>query len=219
MNTGAPGTCGQFLPDALSPAAGLVDEALSAAKRSLRQAFAERRRSIPPDQAVRAGEAVRRLLEAWEAFRTAPRVALYAALPDELPSRPCFEAVIASGRPALLPRVEASGRLVFHPVTRWSALEPGPYGVLSPPTGPSPAPPAGADLVLVPGVAFDAAGWRLGRGGGCYDRAFPDRPGGPLLCGVGYGFQQVKAVPHGSHDRRMDAIVSEHGLIEAREQG
>ena len=159
------------------------------------------------------------LLEAWEPFRTARRVALYAALPDELSSRPCFEAVIASGRSALLPRVEAPGRLAFHLVECWGALEPGRYGVATPPADTSQIVPAEGDLVLVPGVAFDAGGWRLGRGGGFYDRAFPDRPGGPLLCGMGYEFQRVAAVPHGSHDRRMDAIVSEHGLIETTGRG
>jgi 5-formyltetrahydrofolate cyclo-ligase len=65
-------------------------------------------------------------------------------------------------------------------------------------------------VVIVPGLAFDAAGRRLGRGAGHYDRAFPaGRQGAPLLVGVGYAFQLVDEVPAGPHDRRMDVVVTE----------
>jgi 5-formyltetrahydrofolate cyclo-ligase len=73
--------------------------------------------------------------------------------------------------------------------------------------------PGPGDLVLVPGIAFDAQGYRLGHGLGCYDAAFP--PGAaspPLLFGVAYEFQIVESVPHGSRDRRVDAIVTERTI-------
>ncbi len=196
-----------------------MSEALLSAKRRLRERLAERRRAVGPDRAARAGQAVRALLEDWEPFRAASRVVLYAALPDELPTRPCFDAVVASGRRPLLPRIEAGGRLGFRAVACWDELRPGRYGVLAPPAEAEPGSPEAGDLVLVPGVAFDLEGRRLGRGGGHYDRAFADPAGGPLLCGVAYAFQLVDAVPHGSHDRRMDAIVTERGLHEIMESG
>ena len=65
------------------------------------------------------------------------------------------------------------------------------------------------DLVLVPGVGFDRAGNRLGRGGGHYDRTFV--AGGPRLVGVCFQLQLVERVPHDSRDRPMDAIVTERG--------
>jgi len=191
---------------------------LHLAKGRLRASLAAARRAVPAERAAAAAEAVRSLLVAWEPFRAAPRVALYAALPDELPTRPCFEAVRSSGRPALLPRIGADGGLVFHAVARWDALEVGRYGVPTPPADAEPLALASADLVLVPGVAFDARGMRLGRGGGYYDRTFADREGGPLLCGAAYAFQRVAEVPHGSHDRPMDAIVTEQGLHEVTER-
>ncbi len=52
-----------------------------------------------------------------------------------------------------------------------------------------------------------------------FARAFPERAGGPRLCGVAYELQLVDAVPHGSHDRRMDAIVTERGLWKITESG
>lgn len=144
-------------------------------------------------------------------LRSAVRVALYAALPDELPTRPLFEALRAEGRRCLLPRVR-SRDLEFVPVMNWDELLPAQLGILTPP----PRRPAEdlrpQDLALVPGVAFDGAGRRLGRGGGFYDRAFADVSRSPLLVGVAYALQVVAEVPAGSRDRAVDAIVTERGL-------
>lgn len=192
-------------------------EELQAAKQQLREQLAEQRRAVPPDRATRAGQAVWGHLEGWQRFRAARRVALYAALPDELPTRSLFEGVVASGRPALLPRILPGRRLDFCPAASWEELRPGRYGVLTPPDDAEPMDLEAGDLVLVPGLAFDRAGGRLGQGGGYYDRAFA-RAGGPLLCGVAYAFQLVDAVPCSSHDRRMDAIVTDEGLHEITEE-
>jgi 5-formyltetrahydrofolate cyclo-ligase len=145
-------------------------------------------------------------------------VALYAALPDELPTRALFEGVVASGRAALLPRILPGRKLEFCPASRWGELRAARYGVLTPPADSEPLALEAGDLVLVPGLAFDLAGGRLGQGGGYYDRAFA-REGGPFLCGVAYAFQLIDAVPCDSHDRRMDAIVTERGLHESMESG
>ena len=98
-------------------------------------------------------------------------------------------------------------------MTDWSELRPGRYGVLEPPAQAAVIRPEEGDLVLVPGVAFDRAGNRLGRGQGFYDRAFPaSAPRPPLLIGVAYQIQLVDAVPHAETDRRVDAVVTELGL-------
>jgi len=73
--------------------------------------------------------------------------------------------------------------------------------------------PGDGDVVIVPGRAFDRAGRRLGRGVGYYDRTFP--PGGrsqPLLVGMACEAQILESVPADSHDRSMDAIVTERGF-------
>jgi 5-formyltetrahydrofolate cyclo-ligase len=78
---------------------------------------------------------------------------------------------------------------------------------------------ASEDLVVVPGLGFDAAGWRLGQGGGHYDRTFPAelREAGPRLVGFAFDVQLVPRVPHDSHDRMMDAIVTERRILWAAE--
>ena len=143
----------------------------------------------------------------------ARRIALYAALPDEVPTRPLFDALRELHASLLFPRVEREIALVFASVAEWSDLRPGRYGVLEPPASAAAIEPAEGDLVLVPGVAFDRTGNRLGRGLGFYDRAFPGAaPRPPLLIGVAYAIQLLDAVPHGDLDRRMDAVVTESAL-------
>jgi 5-formyltetrahydrofolate cyclo-ligase len=138
-------------------------------------------------------------------------VALYAALGDEVATAPLFELCCAHGKGILMPRV-AEPRLEFAPVASLGELRPGRYGVEEPPMERPAEPVAAEDLVLVPGVAFDRDGNRLGRGGGHYDRTFPPGQPSPQLFGVAYAFQVVAAVPHGPGDRRVDGIVTENGI-------
>ncbi len=165
---------------------------------------AERRRAC--------GAAVARSLMACPSVTRARRVALYAALPDELDTRALFEALADRGLPRLLPRISGR-RLEFAPVESWDALQPGRYGVREPAPTQSAVALGPRDVVVVPGVAFDTSGNRLGRGQGYYDRAFPPEAShGPLLIGAAYADQVVAEVPHDSRDRRVDAIVTEDGL-------
>jgi 5-formyltetrahydrofolate cyclo-ligase len=186
-----------------------MDAALAAAKRRLRRELDARRRQVTAETARAAGEAVAEALAACDAVRGAPRVALYAALRDEMPTRPAWERLAAAGRPPLLPRVDSSGGLAFHRVQAWEELRPGRYGVLEPPAG-SPTESLGRDdWVFVPGVAFDLDGHRLGRGGGHYDAAFPAGRAGPRLVGLAYELQIVDSVPHDANDRAVEAIRTE----------
>jgi len=189
---------------------------LAAEKRRMRRSVGARRRNIPPVEAVAAGERLcGELLAAFD-FAPGQRVGLYAALPDEVPTRPLFEALLGAGVACHFPLVMDDRSLTFVRVERWEELRPGVLGVPSPDDAAPAVELAAGELVLVPGVAFDRRGARLGRGGGCYDRTFP--LGGPAvrLCGVAYEVQIEDSIPTASHDRTMDAIVTEHGFRWAR---
>ena len=185
-----------------------MSEDLEAEKRRLRRAMSARRRGVSPDAADSAARMVAAQLLSADEFKTAPCVALYAAHAGELPTRACFDAVLRAGKTPLLPRVGAGRRLIFCRVERWEELRSGRYGVPEPPEGSPVVDPAAADLVLVPGLAFDFRGHRLGRGQGCYDATFPPGTEAPRLFGLGFEWQVVESVPHASHDRGMDAIVT-----------
>ena len=185
----------------------------TAEKRRLRRAMSARRRALPPDRAAAAAAAVTERLLAMPAILEAERVALYAALPDELPTRCIFDALGRRGTIRLFPRIGGPRDLEFAAVERWDELRAAQFGV------PAPAPELPAlrlgrgDRVLVPGLAFDRSGNRLGRGHGYYDRTFPPAmDDAPMLLGLAYEFQVVATLPHDARDRRMDAVVSERAL-------
>jgi len=186
---------------------------VSAAKRSLRRRMGGERRRLATAAAESAAARIHAHLTAEAVFAGARRIGLYAALADEVATRPLFDALRRAGRTCLLPRMVAGERLEFARVDAWEALVVGRWGVGEPPTDAAPERLAADDVVLVPGVAFDESGRRLGRGRGYYDRTFP--AGGsaqPLLVGVATEAQIVESVPSDSHDRAMDAIVTERAF-------
>ena len=162
---------------------------LERAKTRLRRRMHQRRAELDPVEAEPAGRRVSEFVIATPEFAAASRVALYAALEDELPCRFCFDAVLSSGREALLPRMEEGQRLSFRRVDRWEALVPGRFGILEPDSSAPVTRLEGGDLVLVPGVAFDREGHRLGRGNGYYDSSLAVGSDAPVYFGLGFEFQ------------------------------
>jgi len=179
-------------------------------KHRLRQGMSRLRGDVSAEESARAGQAAARALIDLELVRRAARIALYAALPYELPTRTLFDAVVEQTGVAFMPRTADPLGLDFFAVERWEDLRPGAFGVLEPSEEGTPVRLLPGDLVVVPGVAFDEDGYRLGHGKGYYDRAFAAELGdAPTLVGFGYEFQIVGAVPHDDRDRMMDAIVTD----------
>jgi 5-formyltetrahydrofolate cyclo-ligase len=183
---------------------------LTVSKRRLRQQMAQLRKDVSPADSARAGQAAAGALMDLELVARAEQIALYAALPYEIPTRPLFEAFVEKRGAVLLPRTTEPLGLEFFAVECWDALRPGAFGVLEPETDGAAVRLVPGDLVVVPGVAFDEDGYRLGHGKGYYDRAFATELGdAPTLVGFGYEFQVVDAVPHDHRDRQVDIIVTD----------
>ena len=144
-------------------------------------------------------------------YQRCRRLVVYAELPDELPLASVVEQARADGKRVLFPRTRSGQRLSFSCVEDALALRPGRYGVREP-SADAPGEALGPDvLMLVPGVAFDDAGGRLGRGGGAWDRALSDRRGAAAF-GVGFEWQVVERVPREPHDQMLDALLTETGI-------
>lgn len=123
---------------------------------------------------------------------------------------------ISTGKRICLPQFNPiqttySAVLVSNPNTD---LISGKYGVLEPKAGSEVIPFSEIDCVLVPGLAFDSTGGRLGRGGGWFDRMLAEIRG--LRIGVAFSVQLVGNVPVESHDIRMDCLVTAEELIRAK---
>ena len=79
--------------------------------------------------------------------------------------------------------------------------------------------PGEVDLFLVPGLAFTANGARLGRGGGFYDRLLPRRSAHSRALGICFALQVLEDIPREPHDQRVDAVITEHGLLGRQKSG
>lgn len=185
------------------------------AKASFRRAATERRRAavqgIP-----HAGTAVRdHFLAAIDVPAGIP-ISAYWPLEEEFDPRPLFAALHCRGHPIGLPVIIGKGQpLLFR---RWepaTVLVRGSFRVMTPPPT---APEIVPRLLLVPLLAFDRAGYRLGYGGGFYDRTIAKlrNAGEALAVGVAFAALEVPAVPRDDTDQPLDWIVTEREAIRAR---
>ena len=156
--------------------------------------------------------AAQRRVLAMPGFKAAGAVACYLAAPGETRTDLIVRQCRRLGKRVFVPAWSAArGRYVLALLGRNAALRAGPHGMPEPAAAGRPA-PRRIDLVIVPGLAFDAAGNRLGRGGGHYDSLLR-RPGlrRAFKAGLAFDFQVVAAVPAGRLDVKMDAVVTESG--------
>lgn len=152
--------------------------------------------------AIEAIEAI----EALPEFAAARTVALYHALSGEVPTAAMLARWHGTKRLAL-PAVLSGGEMVFREYTGDGNLATGAYGIAEPLAGPE-IPPHEIDLMLVPGVAFDGEGRRLGRGGGFYDRYLGQPDAAPIhKVGLCRPEALVNEVPTEPHDVAMDKII------------
>ncbi|GAB0113614.1 5-formyltetrahydrofolate cyclo-ligase [Acidisoma sp. C75] len=176
---------------------------LAAAKAAARREAAEARAGQNPA----LGAAIARHFLTGFALPPRATIAGFWPMGDEIDIRPLLEALAARGHPIGLPVTGRRGEaLIFR---RWQPgvpLTPGRFGT-SHPEGPAITP----DLMLIPLLAFDAEGHRLGYGGGFYDRTIAALPDA-LRIGCAYAAQERPLVPTGAFDQKLHAIVTEAGL-------
>ncbi|EME68177.1 5-formyltetrahydrofolate cyclo-ligase [Paramagnetospirillum caucaseum] len=180
-------------------------------KTDLRRVARQRRREVALAQGPAAARALAGLAGALGLAARAV-VAGYWPLEGEIDPLPLMEALAARGHVLALPAVtETGGILEFR---RWSpgeALETGPHGTRHP----AAAPPVVPAALLVPLLAFDRRGFRLGYGGGYYDRTLAGlcRDGRILTVGLAFATQEVDTVPTDPWDIPLDLIATEQGVI------
>jgi 5-formyltetrahydrofolate cyclo-ligase len=165
---------------------------------------------------LEVGEAARAIAEhllATAEVRRAATVAAYVGVATEPGTGPLLDGLRAAGKRVILPVLLPGGDLDWAPYDRPEDLAPAPRGLLEPVTsrlGEDAI--ATPDVVLVPGLAVDRTGVRLGRGGGSYDRALARVPAGTFVCVLLYDGEVLDRVPAEPHDRPVTAAVTPSGL-------
>ncbi len=176
-------------------------------KAEIRAQIAKRKKSFQCLEALSA-EVVKKF-QGLDIFRAARVVGAYLPLSDEVDIRPLFQ---TPNKLFYIPAFdEVSGGYRMARLT--AELKKGRFGI------PEPAVPVFAaedelDLIIVPGVAFDRAGYRVGRGGGFYDRLLPQYRA--VRVGICFGFQCLETVPAQEHDIRMDWVATEVQILKIK---
>lgn len=154
-------------------------------------------------------------------FERARTVMLYAPTPGEVDISVLVQCCGVLGKRICLPRIDwksgsMSAALLEGPGKGpgvLASLVAGKHGIREPRAGAPVVPVGEIDLVIVPGVGFDAAGNRIGRGAGYYDRFLGQKNLRAVRCGVAFGAQVVHAVPHGTGDVPVHAVATEDALL------
>ena len=190
---------------------------LQEAKAALRDEAREWRLRVDPQAARAAARAIQRHFLDAVPLQDGQVVSAYWPLRDEIDVRPLMGALYDRGHRIALPVVvDRRSPLAFRAWRPGALLERSVFGT----SVPSPAAETmQPDVLLVPALAIDDAGYRLGYGGGYYDRTIAQlrmtepAEGQPLAIGVCFDCQRMAEVPHGRNDERLDWIVSESGAM------
>ncbi len=180
-------------------------------KENLRATLATRRRERSPRDRDRAAEAIALHAAALPVLVPARRVAAYLSLPSEPGTGPLLEWLTGRGVDVLVP-VSRPDRTMDWVRHEPGAVSAGALGVPEP-TGPplGPGALAGCDIAIVPALAVDHRGNRLGRGAGYYDRALADFDG--VVCAVVFDDELLPEVPHAAHDHPVDVVLTPAGVF------
>jgi 5-formyltetrahydrofolate cyclo-ligase len=157
------------------------------------------------DIAKRSKRAQEFLINSKE-FKSAKVIGAYYAFGSEVKTDLVIEQARAFGKKVALPSVEG-GSLAFYELSSGKYLVKGRFGIMEPlPYGPVDR----IDLLVIPGIAFDKKGYRLGYGKGYYDKFLAGKK--VFSIGLGYSFQLLESLPSGEQDKKLDAITTEDGI-------
>ena len=187
----------------------------SVVKEDLRREIRRRKQQYTPSQLEELSEPI--IARLRPLLADARVILAYYSLPDEVNTHQLIDDLVAEGKTVLLPKVLDTTTMELRLYTGPHDLVPGPFGILEPTGSPfhlstfSPFPPSSEMVALIPGVAFDALGHRLGRGRGYYDRFL--RTMGtvpsvrPCFLGLCFDFQKVPSVPVDPTDISVDQVI------------
>ncbi|HMB14890.1 MAG TPA: 5-formyltetrahydrofolate cyclo-ligase [Pelovirga sp.] len=180
-------------------------------KKAIRAHMLGRRSALLLEQVEQLSRLAQQRLLATELFSSVQSMALYSPIHNEIATSEIFAAACRQGKLVYYPRV-AGEALHFVEINSPGQLIPGSFGVLEPAAELNSSQQV-PDLILVPGVAFDRFGHRLGYGRGFYDRYLSRFSDQVVRVGFSYSFQLCDALPVDAHDQSLDVLVTDTETI------
>ena len=177
-------------------------------KQKVRELLAQKRRIMPVDERTIQSTKILEQIELLPVFQSAKTILLYYPVQNEVDVLPLVKRY-KHEKTILFPVSHRRGMTV-HPYAGNAMMHRGKFGIPEPTT---PAYEGTIDLMIVPAVAFDKKGRRLGRGGGYYDRFIKKIKNHTFTLGVAYDFQMIDEVPSARHDQRVQGVVTPNQTI------
>jgi len=188
-------------------------------KDEFRQDILKKRQALSADEVVDKSSAIIKKLLDMDIYKQAATVMAYLDFRNEVKTGELVKSALAAGKRLAVPVTDvANKRLIPSLIENYPFdIAPGTWGIPEPKPGRiRPVDPLAIDLVVVPGVAFDIYGNRIGYGGGYYDRFLPRAKPGVVTLAPAYEFQVRDWIGRGKYDWPVDYIVTEERIIDAK---
>ncbi|MBI2126906.1 MAG: 5-formyltetrahydrofolate cyclo-ligase [Thaumarchaeota archaeon] len=184
-------------------------------KNEIRNHIRQQRRNQSPSIIQRKSKAIWESLSSIQEFNRAGTIAFYVSIAreGEVDTTTMIEESLSLGKRICVPKVVKNNALRFIEIRSMKDLNKGSFGILEP-AGGSRILPQAIDLVIVPGVAFDKSGNRLGFGKGYYDKFLSKLEDGTPIIALAFDFQIVDGIPSSKNDVKVHKIITETSIIE-----
>jgi 5-formyltetrahydrofolate cyclo-ligase len=184
-------------------------------KSALRNLLRKKRLCLSPKEVREKSQRIAKRVMGLAEFHRAERVVLYSPISNEVDTDILWQTTLQGGKEPYFPRIrKAEKQIEFVYANTRESLRPATYGILEPSGRCLLLPEADQEiLILVPGLGFDFEGYRLGWGGGYYDRTFCGMVKKGTRVGLAYNFQVLSSLPHEDGDERVDYVITEERVI------
>jgi 5-formyltetrahydrofolate cyclo-ligase len=196
-----------------------MDDLLSQ-KKAIRNRILITRDSLSMAEWAEKSEAICSAIKSIKEYSAAQSILFFMPFRGEVDIKPLIEKALQQGRRCALPKCGKGGSLKLFSISNLSAdVEPGMFGITEPKECMCEYTCDKFSVIIIPGVAFDRQGRRIGYGAGYYDRLLAKAARGSLIIAPAFALQVLAELPHGGHDVPVDIIVTEEETIDCRKAG
>jgi len=185
-------------------------------KEQLRVHYKKLRAGMCPDEKARLDAMIFERLKSSFSYRYSIGILIYVSMPDEIDTHGIISHALKHKKLVAVPRcLNGKNEMKFYRINSLNDVEPGIFNIPEPVKSCEPANLRNYNLCIVPALAFDSHGYRIGYGGGYYDRFLENYSG--VTAGLMYSSNIIESVPRGRYDMRVDSIITEKGVTRTGE--